>query len=157
MSTKSHYAVIAMSDLAERHGVGPIPLPMIAKRQKIPIFYLEQIFMHLRRAGLIESVRGARGGYKLARLPHEIRISEIVLSAGERLKMTACEPNNPLGCMGKKERCAAHHLWAGMGRKILEYLEMQRLSDLAENRKSHAPKGGKEGEQGGRNVGLSGS
>ncbi len=136
LGTRGHYAVLAMTDLAKRADHAPISIAGIAQRQQIPLAYLEQIFVRLRQAGLIESVRGARGGYRLTRLPNDIRISEIVLSAGERFKTTACREDGILACMGREDRCAAHHLWAGLGRHILDYLKNRRLSDLVSERRS---------------------
>ena len=65
LTTKGRYAVMAMADLAKFGGDGAVPLPAIADRQHLSLAYLEQIFVHLRRAGLVESARGRSGGYRL--------------------------------------------------------------------------------------------
>ena len=74
LSTKGRYAVMAMVDLAAHYGEGPVTLSDIASRQEISLSYLEQLFAKLRRAGLVQSVRGPGGGYKLAMAPHALSV-----------------------------------------------------------------------------------
>ena len=91
LSTKGRYAVMAMVDLAKRGESGDaLPLMEIAEGQNLPMSYLEQLFMKLRRAGLVTAVRGPGGGYRLARIPAEISIAEIMLAADESVRMTRC-------------------------------------------------------------------
>ena len=77
LSTKGRYAVMAMADLAEQGQEIALPLAMIAERQHISVAYLEQLFMKLRRAGLVKAMRGPKGGYILAKSPENISIAEI--------------------------------------------------------------------------------
>ena len=78
LSTKGRYGVKAMFDLALHHGEGPIALKSIAERQGISEHYLEQLIAVLRKAGLVKSVRGAQGGYSLAREPENITVGDII-------------------------------------------------------------------------------
>ena len=78
LSAKGEYGVRAMARLALNHQEGPLPLPEIARAEEISLQFLEQIFLLLRRANLITSVRGARGGYVLGREPGKISIGDII-------------------------------------------------------------------------------
>ena len=90
LNTRGRYAVMAMTDLA-KHGAGEaVALSAIADRQHLSVAYLEQIFAQLRRFGLVDSVRGRSGGYKLARPAREIAISEIMIAVEEETRMTRC-------------------------------------------------------------------
>jgi Rrf2 family transcriptional regulator, iron-sulfur cluster assembly transcription factor len=134
LSTKGRYAVMAMTDLA-RHGQGrAVSLAEIAQRQEISLAYLEQLFARLRRAGLVCSVRGPGGGYKLAHTAAETRISQIVLAVDEPLRATRCKGHSATGCMAKGERCLTHGLWEALGQKIESYLASISLEDVIERR-----------------------
>jgi len=77
VTSKSRYAVLAMAELA-RSGSGPVPIAQIAERRDMPLQFLEQLFATLRRAGLLNSQRGVKGGYTLARPAEEITVLEVV-------------------------------------------------------------------------------
>jgi DNA-binding IscR family transcriptional regulator len=77
ITTKSPYALKALAELA-RSGEGPVPIGELARRRDIPVQFLEQLFAVLRRAGVLRSQRGVKGGYALARPAHEIRVLELV-------------------------------------------------------------------------------
>mgnify|MGYP000686905406 CR=1 FL=1 len=78
LSTKGRYAMVALADLAMAKGDELVSLAEVSRRQDISLPYLEQLFVKLRRSGLVEAVRGPGGGYKLARSPNDIRISEVL-------------------------------------------------------------------------------
>src|SRR5690606_41229510 len=78
ISSRGEYGVRALFDLAQRYGEGPIPLKQIAERQDVSDHYLEQLMGALRKAGLVVSVRGAQGGYELARPPEAITIGDVI-------------------------------------------------------------------------------
>ena len=88
LNTRSRYAVMAMTDLAKFGGNDAMPLSAIAERQQISLAYLEQIFQRLRRADLVESVRGRSGGYRLMRPAGDITIAQILLAVEEETRMT---------------------------------------------------------------------
>ncbi|HET9738425.1 MAG TPA: Rrf2 family transcriptional regulator [Solirubrobacteraceae bacterium] len=78
ITTKSPYAVRALAELARSGGAGPVPIGELAKRRDIPVQFLEQLFAALRRAGVLKSQRGVKGGYSFARDPSTVTVVEIV-------------------------------------------------------------------------------
>jgi len=128
LNTKGRYAVMAMADIAKFGDSGAVPLSAVAERQQISLAYLEQIFLRLRRAGLVVSARGRSGGYKLGREPESIKVSEIMQAAEERTRMTRCMDRG-VGCVGE-ERCLTHHLWAALGAHIAVFLKDVSLRDV---------------------------
>lgn len=86
LTTKGHYSVKAMLDLALSVGDRPTSVRAIAQRQDLPAPYLEKLLIELRRAGLVESVRGAQGGYQLTRSPAEISLGQILDAVGETIE-----------------------------------------------------------------------
>ena len=85
LSTKGRYAMVALADLALQPGDQLVSLGEISKRQDISLPYLEQLFAKLRRNGLVESIRGPGGGYRLSRQDHEINVAEIVDAVGDKI------------------------------------------------------------------------
>jgi len=134
LSTKGRYAVMAMVDLATQPQAKPVTLAAIAERQEIPLAYLEQIFSRLKRGGLVQSLRGPGGGYKLARPAAETIIADIVHAADETIKMTRCEGAGTPGCMAPKTRCLTHDVWEGLGQQIFSFLNAISLEDVVERR-----------------------
>jgi Rrf2 family transcriptional regulator, cysteine metabolism repressor len=78
ITTKSPYAVRALTELARSGGAGPVPIGELARRRDIPVQFLEQLFAALRRAGVLRSQRGVKGGYSFAREPSQVTVLEIV-------------------------------------------------------------------------------
>jgi Rrf2 family transcriptional regulator, cysteine metabolism repressor len=78
ITTKSPYAVRALAELARSGGAGPVPIGELAKRRDIPVQFLEQLFAALRRAGVLKSQRGVKGGYSFARDPSTVTVLEVV-------------------------------------------------------------------------------
>ena len=134
LSTKGRYAVMAMVDLAKHSGGEPVSLAEIAERQEISLSYLEQLFAKLRKGGLVTSVRGPGGGYRLAFAAAETRISDIILAVDEPIRATRCTPGAPVGCRGNKSRCLTHDLWEELGNQIHLYLSSVSLADVVERR-----------------------
>lgn len=134
LSTKGRYAVMAMVDLATQPPEKPVGLATIAQRQEIPLAYLEQIFARLKRSGLVKSVRGPGGGYRLAQAAEEITIASIMLASDEPLKMTRCASMSHEGCMAPKTRCLTHDLWEGLSAQIHYYLGTISLADVCARR-----------------------
>lgn len=135
LSTKARYAVLALIDLAlhskkSQGKVVPISLMDISQRQSLSQHYLEQLFSKLRRAGVVQSVRGQGGGYFLAIPPTDLCISHIVDAVDEPIKSTKCDPKSDLGCQGKHSKCLAHSLWVGMEVTIRSYLTAVTLKDV---------------------------
>ena len=90
LSTKGRYSVTALYELALHYGEGVVPLKTIAKTQGISENYLEQLMAPLRRAGLVESVRGAQGGYTLARAPEDVTIGRIITAVEGPIALVDC-------------------------------------------------------------------
>ena len=133
LNAKGRYAVMAMADLARHGAAGSVPLSGIAERQKISPAFLEQIFLKLRRAGLVESERGRAGGYKLARPAALIAVGEVMAAAEEEVEMTRCAGEGLAGCVGQ-ERCLTHDLWDALGDQIRQYLQDISLQDVLDGR-----------------------
>jgi Rrf2 family iron-sulfur cluster assembly transcriptional regulator len=141
LSTRGRYAVMAMVDLAtqERESCpGPVALAGIAGRQQLSLAYLEQLFGKLRRAGLVVSVRGPGGGYRLARSAGAIFMSDIIVAVEEKLHTTRCVDGGP-GCLDRKgdtphRRCQTHALWHELGVQIRRFLSAVTLADVMEER-----------------------
>jgi Rrf2 family iron-sulfur cluster assembly transcriptional regulator len=139
LSTKGRYAVMAVVDLA-RQGDRAVSLAEIAGRQQISLSYLEQLFARLRRAGLVRSVRGPGGGYRLARSAAETPIADVVLAVDEPIRATRCTgSSSPKGCMPGGERCLTHDLWEDLGREIHRYLAQVSIEDVLERRTRRSP------------------
>jgi Rrf2 family transcriptional regulator, iron-sulfur cluster assembly transcription factor len=138
LSTKGRYAVMAMTDLAAHAdtvgGRGAVCLADIAERQQISISYLEQLFARLRRRGVVESVRGPGGGYRLARGAADTSIADIVHAVDEPLKAVRCSGETKMGCLKGGRRCATHALWDEMGRHIEGFLASVSLDDVVHGR-----------------------
>ena len=134
LNTKGRYAVMAITDLAKHGADRPVSLADIAMRQEISLSYLEQLFAKLRRAGLVRSVRGPGGGYRLARSAAETRVAEVIMAVDEPIKATRCDIGGPTGCLGNNARCITHDLWEELSRQIHIFLSSVSLADVLENR-----------------------
>ena len=107
---------------------GAVPLSAIAERQNLSIAYLEQIFLRLRRAGLVESARGRTGGYVLAAARRGHHIDEIMEAVEEETRMTRCV-DGEVGCLGD-QRCLTHGLWHALGGHIAAFLANVTLQEV---------------------------
>jgi len=131
LSTKGRYAVMAMVDLANHGSKAPVSITDISVRQGLPVNYLEQLFVKLRRQGLVESTRGQMGGYRLKTDPAHINVLEIMRAVDEPLQATRCDPSKTLSCQGGSRRCLTHNLWNGLSDHITSYLASKTLADIA--------------------------
>jgi Rrf2 family transcriptional regulator, iron-sulfur cluster assembly transcription factor len=127
LTTKGRFAVTAMLDLAMHEIDKPVTLAGISERQAISLSYLEQLFSRLRRNGLVKSVRGPGGGYRLAKKQAEITVSEIISAVDELIDATQCGGQE--NCR-EERRCMTHDLWSSLNDKILEYLSGVSLANL---------------------------
>ena len=127
LTTKGRYAVTAMLDLALHAERGPISLADISKRQDISLSYLEQLFSRLRQSGLVSSVRGPGGGYRLARTTAEICVAEIIDAVNESVDATSCGGNSDCSA---GEQCLTHYLWTDLSRQIHSFLDGISLADM---------------------------
>jgi len=131
LTTKGRFAVTAMVDLSMRQTRGPVTLAAISERQHISLSYLEQLFGKLRRAKLVNSVRGPGGGYCLARPIAGITMADIIAAVDEPIDATGCGGKE--NCMGEDTgRCMTHDLWANLNQKMIEYLDSISLRKLVD-------------------------
>jgi len=126
-----------MLDLVINSGSGPISLADISKRQEISLSYLEQLFSKLRKQGLVRSVRGPGGGYKLSRDSDTIYIAEIVDAVNESIDATNCKGAG--NCHGG-EVCLTHHLWSDLSDQIHNFLNNISLQSLVDRNEAEAQK-----------------
>ncbi len=128
VSTKTRYGLRAIIELAENYKGTPIKVEEIAKRQNISEKYLEHIMLQLKKAGFIESIPGAKGGFILAKNPEEIKIIDIIVALEGNLSPVVCVGNEKICSLSKI--CPAREIWKGMKEKIVEYLSSIKLSDV---------------------------
>jgi Rrf2 family iron-sulfur cluster assembly transcriptional regulator len=129
LTTKGRYAVTAMIDLAFHSQQNPVTLTDIAARQSLSLSYLEQLFARLRRAGMIQGVRGPGGGYKLCRKASDINIADIIIAVDEQIDSTRCGGES--NCQNNQP-CLTHDLWVGLSEQIRKYLKGITLAELLE-------------------------
>ncbi len=141
LSTKGRYAVTALADIALNGEARPVTLAEISERQDISLAYLEQLFVRLRRAGIVESVRGPGGGYLLVAAPDEIRISDIMVAVDERLNAMGCDGKweEGQGCGKSEEACLTHNLWEQLSAHVHVFLSQTTIADVIEDRMVPCP------------------
>jgi Rrf2 family protein len=128
-----------MYDLALHKDEGPVPLREISKRQDISEKYLEQLFLKLRRAGLIRSVRGPGGGYLLAKKASKINMYDILKAVEGPLTPVFCTDNPPGRRCKRSKTCDMRKFWLELSRQILNCLEHQTLGDLCRRADGKCP------------------
>ena len=133
ISTRGRYGTRMMLDLAAHHDQGPTPLREIAKRQDLSVKYLEQLIIPLKAAGYIRSVRGARGGYTLAKKPDKINVGQIIKVLEGGLSLVDCV-EDPKLCEREKN-CPTRDIWLSMSERLMEELSSLTLSDVLDGKK----------------------
>ncbi|MBO6853222.1 MAG: Rrf2 family transcriptional regulator [Marivivens sp.] len=133
LSTKGRYAMVALADLALQPEGSLVTLTEISKRQDISLAYLEQLFVKLRRAELVESVRGPGGGYKLARPATEIRVSDVLGAVDETVSAMHKGAGASGGASGSRAQSLTNRLWEGLSAQVYVFLHQARLSDVIGN------------------------
>ncbi len=131
-TTKGRYGLMAMYELARLYGMGPVPLSEVSKRVSVSVGYLEQIFLVLRKEKLIKSVRGAKGGYVLAKDPSEISVGDILKKLEGPLVAADCvmmgqkrnESNNSF------EACATRVVLTKVTQAVDRVIESTSLQDM---------------------------
>ena len=127
LTSKGRYAVTAMLDVAIHAVAGPVPLADISERQGISLSYLEQLFSRLRKQGLVSSVRGPGGGYRLGRCSAEIAVSDVINAVDESVDATRCHGK---GNCQAGQQCLTHNLWRDLSDRIADFLSNITLSEL---------------------------
>lgn len=136
LSTKGRYGVRVLLDLALRGG-GTVPLKDIARSQQISLLYLEHLIAPLVAAGIVKSTRGPRGGIRLARPPHEIRLSQVVELLEGPMTPVECV-DDPRSCP-RANFCVTRDVWAELKKAIKGVLESKTLQDLVDMQKTKKP------------------
>ena len=131
LTTKGRFAVTAMLDLAIHSPHGAVKLNAISERQQISLSYLEQLFSKLRRANLVESIRGPGGGYILAGSADQINIAQIIAAAEDSLDATQC--SSKANCHNGTP-CLTHQLWEELNHTINDYLSGITLQSVLNQR-----------------------
>jgi len=132
VSAKGEYGVRAMVILALGFRAGPVPLREIAERECISYQFLEQIFLPLRRAGLIESVRGAKGGYVLASPPEEIKVGDILRALEGPIAPVDCVAEGSSNSCARSSACLTRGIWEKLRDRMSEVLDDITLADVIE-------------------------
>ena len=139
LSTKGRYAMIALTDLAREGGDRLVALSEIAERQDISLAYLEQLFVKLRRAEIVESVRGPGGGYRLARPADAVRISEILDAVDETMDALSRGAAASGATTGTEAAGLTEKLWEQLSAHVYVFLHQTRLSDIVADAMAPCP------------------
>ena len=132
VSTRGRYALRAMVDLALRADEGPILRHDIAERQEISADYVAQLFGQLRRAGLVEGVKGPGGGYRLARDAATISVADVVQAVEGPVAVADCADSNEEPPCDRMDQCVTHMLWKQLTQTIVEHMDSVTLQDLCD-------------------------
>jgi Rrf2 family cysteine metabolism transcriptional repressor len=136
-TTKAEYGVRLLVELGRHHGTGPVSLKAIAEAEVLPLAYLERIVALLKRAALVESTRGAHGGYRLARHPADVHMDEVILALEGAVAPMSCfvddrEEGGVLCSHLADDRggCATRLLWMRVQGGVMEKLHQTSLAEL---------------------------
>ena len=133
LSTKGRYAMVALCDIALQPAGSLVTLGEISERQRISLPYLEQLFVKLRRAKLVTSVRGPGGGYKLSRNASDIRVVDVLAAVDEKVDAMHKGAGASGGVSGSRAQSLTNRLWEGLSAHVYVYLHQTRLSDVTAN------------------------
>ncbi|MEL6127194.1 MAG: Rrf2 family transcriptional regulator [Pseudomonadota bacterium] len=139
LSTKGRYAMIALADLSQRSGDSLVTLAEVSGRQDISLSYLEQLFVKLRRSGIVESVRGPGGGYRLARPAETIRVSEILEAVDETMDALSRGAGASGADSGTEAQELTDKLWETLSAQVYVLLHQTRLSDVVGDQMAPCP------------------
>ena len=133
LSTRGQYGVRALVQLAANYDKGPMPLREISKNENISYQYLEQIFLDLKKNELVRSVRGARGGYSLARDPNKITVGDIIRSLEGPIGPVDCVKEEDSKSCERSSICVSRNVWKKLRDRMTEVLDEFTLKDLTES------------------------
>ena len=126
--------MMAVADMAAQGDSARSSLTEISQRQGISLSFLEQLFGKLRRAGIVDSHRGATGGYVLSDKATNLTLEKIIFAVDEDIKAHGCTPEAKLGCTGKIDRCLTHNLWGALEDHIEQFLASITVQDVVDGR-----------------------
>ena len=133
LSTRTRYGMRAVLELAENYGKGPIQLKIIAQHQEISAKYLEQLMTILKSAGIVNSVRGSKGGYMLAKAPMQIKLSDVFYCLEGPVVTVECVDNESY-CTRTND-CVARQIWAEVQKAVIGVLQSKTLQNLVDRAK----------------------
>lgn len=131
LSTKGRYGLRALIDLAQYGEQEAVSIQSISARQQISDSYLEQLVRKLKKAGLVTSVRGAQGGYRLARPAEEISVGDVLMALEGSIEAVSCQEGENPSCVGK-DLCVARFVWQKVNKSIQETVDSIMISQLVE-------------------------
>ena len=129
ISAKSKYAVRALVELAQHNGGAPVPIGDIASRRDIPLQFLEQLFSSLRKAGILNSHRGVRGGFSFKKLPEDVSVLDVVEILDGNIAPATCTIG---GDCDKLSRCAVRDVWVDAKKSLEQALGAASIAELAD-------------------------
>jgi len=130
LSTRTRYGIRAILELAESYGQGPLQLKIIAQHQDISVKYLEQIIAMLKSGGFVKSIRGAKGGYILAKAPNQIKLGDVFDCLEGRVTTVECIEDEDY--CARVADCVARQLWVRVQEAIDSVLQSITLQDLVD-------------------------
>ncbi|BFD45456.1 MAG: Fe-S cluster assembly transcriptional regulator IscR [Rickettsia endosymbiont of Sergentomyia squamirostris] len=130
LTTKGRYAVMAILEIASQMSDIPVTLAEISAKQNVPVNYLEQIFAKLKKANIVRSAKGPKGGYIINEKLNNIKITNIIDAVDENIEMTRCLGKSQNSCVPNKVKCNAHHLWLGLSKHIRNYFDTISVADM---------------------------
>ena len=139
LSTKGRYAMVALVDIALQPEGEVVTLGEVSRRQDISLPYLEQLFVKLRRAELVTSVRGPGGGYRLARPASDIRAADVLSAVDETVDALHKGAGASGGASGSRAQSMSNRLWEGLSAQVYVFLHQTRLSDVVSNSLAPCP------------------
>jgi Rrf2 family cysteine metabolism transcriptional repressor len=129
VSSRGRYGVKAVFELARRYGPQPVSLTVVARAQGVSEPYLEQLMPALKRAGLVEAVRGAQGGYRLAVPPHAVSVGDVVRALEGPIMLTTCTSDDPAECP-ELARCIGPDVWSRVQEALVATMDAMTFDQL---------------------------
>lgn len=134
LSTRTRYGLRAILEIAQRYGKGPLQIKVIAQQQDISIKYLEQLMAMLKSGGFVKSIRGAKGGYILAKPPNQIKLNDVFNCLEGPVTTVECVENKDY--CARVVDCIAREVWVQVEEAIQNVLEQITLQDLIDRTKN---------------------
>jgi len=138
-STREWYGLRAMAELARCFGQGPVSLTEVTRAEGLSLSYMEQVISPLRRAGLVESKRGAYGGYVLARPPAQITVGDVIRALEGKIVLIPCQSERQQTLCQHESACATSNVWLEVGKSLVETLDSMTLADLVQRAAQAGP------------------
>jgi len=131
ISSKGHYGLLAVAELARHYDGGLVSLAEIAAAEHLPLPYLEQIIAPLRLAGIVEATRGLHGGYRLARNPSDVSVGEVIRRLEGPIALVDCTTEGyQAGACEREAGCTSRGVWTQVSEAIHQVLNTMTLGDV---------------------------